>query len=80
MIITANGVIVYEGVRAPGITMPGGAYLRMINQRIVQDKVVRFEDKGRDRMGNIVAQVWVGDIHLNNYIPGELEKLGVPGE
>ena len=75
MILTEAGAVVYEGVRSPRIPMAGSAYIRIVNQRLVQDRVVQVERVGEDRSGNTVARVWVDGESVNDRIAGEIAKL-----
>ena len=75
MILTEAGALVYEGVRAPRIPMPGSAYIRIVNQRLVQDRIVQVERVGEDRHGTAVARVWVDGESVNDRIAAEIAKL-----
>ena len=78
LIITEAGTIAYEGVRVPRVPMPGSAYLRIVNQRLVQDRVIRFERVGDDHEGNTLAQVFVDGENVNERIAAEVAALGAP--
>jgi hypothetical protein len=77
-ILTEMGSIAYDGVRVPRVPMPGSAYLRIVNQRLVQDRVIQFERAGRARDGTPLAQVWVDGENVNERLAAEVEKLGLP--
>jgi hypothetical protein len=52
MIILDDGEsYLLDGVRAPRMGVPGGAAMRTVLQRHVQDKEVSYEILGRDRSG-----------------------------
>ncbi|HKP19148.1 MAG TPA: hypothetical protein VJT84_11760 [Gaiellaceae bacterium] len=75
LILTEAGAIAYADVRVPRVPMPGSAYLRIVNQRLVQDRVIRFERAGTDREGNTLAQVWVDGENVNERIAAEAASL-----
>ena len=60
MILTEAGVLVYHGIKPPRVGAPGWARLRIVNQRLVQDRVIMYQALGRDSFGNLVATVEVG--------------------
>lgn len=73
MILCEDGlVLLYKDVNPPRIGMPGAAWLRTVNQRLVQDKVVRYEERGTDHRGYTVADVWADELHLNPHLAGQL--------
>jgi hypothetical protein len=76
LILTEAGALAYAGVRVPRVPMPGSAYLRIVNQRLVQDRVIRFERVGTDRDGTMLAQVWVDGESVNERIASEAASLG----
>jgi hypothetical protein len=75
MIVTEAGTIVYENLSVPPVPMPGGAFLRTVNQRLVQDRTIDYEAVGRDRFGNLVARVWVDGESVNARIARELARV-----
>ncbi len=75
MIVTEAGTIVYEDVTVPQVPMPGGAFLRTVNQRLVQDRVIEYEPAGRDRFGNVIARVWVDGESVNAHIAREAARV-----
>jgi hypothetical protein len=75
LILTEAGPIAYADVRVPRVPMPGSAYLRIVNQRLVQDRLIRFERVGEDREGNTVAHVWVDGEYVNERIAAEAARL-----
>jgi hypothetical protein len=65
LILTELGPVAYAEVALPRIGMPGSARLRTVNQRLVQDREISLRRHGSDRSGAILADVWVGDTHVN---------------
>lgn len=69
MFVTESGeAVVLARVRVPRLGLPGGAVLRMLAQRRIQDRTVRLDVVGTDRFGNHVAEVWVDGENLNDYV------------
>ncbi len=69
MFVTDGGrTVILAGVRVPRLGLPGGAALRMLLQRAAMDQPVRIVAKHLDGYGHLVADVWAGDNHLNEYV------------
>jgi hypothetical protein len=75
LILTEAGPIVYADVRVPRVPMPGSAYLRIVNQRLVQDRLISFERVGADREGNMLAWVWIDGESVNERMAAEAAAL-----
>ncbi|MBI2527895.1 MAG: hypothetical protein HYV93_18160 [Candidatus Rokubacteria bacterium] len=69
MFVTEAGeTVVLARVRVPRMGLPGGAVLRMLVQRVVQDRDVQLEAVGRDHAGHVIAEVWVDGRNVNDYM------------
>lgn len=74
MFLTADGqTVTLARVRVPRVGLAGGAVMRMLAQRKLQDRQARLEVTGQDAYGNTVAEVWVGGENINDYILHELK-------
>ena len=77
MFVAESGeAIVLARVRAPRVGLPGGAVLRMLTQRRVQDRRVQVQRIGTDRFGNALAEVWVDGENLNDAALAALRERG----
>ena len=68
--------LVLARVRPPRVGIPGGAVLRMLAQRLVQDQTIRVQPVGKDAYGHEVVEVWIGDRNLNDYILHQIRERG----
>jgi hypothetical protein len=75
LILTEAGAIAYQDVDAPRVPMPGSAYIRIVNQRLVQDRVIQVERTGTTRDGTALARVWVDGVSVNARIAAEIDAL-----
>jgi hypothetical protein len=77
--LTDAGAIMYADVHVPRVPMPGSAFLRIVNQRLVQGREIEFErveDGSAD--DSILAHVWVDGTNVNERIVAEAAALGLP--
>lgn len=75
MFLTADGHTITLGrTRVPRVGIAGGAVMRMLAQRKLQDHSVRIEVTGKDVFGHLVAEVWVGNENINDYIVNEMRE------
>ena len=75
LILTELGPVAYADVVPPRIGMPGSAYLRTVNQRLVQDQDVVIVERAVSPDGSIVADVWLGETHVNAVIAEALGRV-----
>ncbi len=78
LILTDAGTIAYADVRVPRVPMSGSAYLRIVNQRLVQDREIEFERVDGGDSGTILARVWLDGTNVNDQIAAEVDALGLP--
>ena len=77
LIVLENGsMVILDQVKVPRMGLPGGAAMRTILQREVQDQVLDIDAKGKDRQGTLVAQVVVDGVSINDLINHSLTNLG----
>lgn len=77
LIVLENGsMVILDQVKVPRMGLPGGAAMRTILQREVQDQVLDIHAKGKDRQGTLVAQVVVDGVSINDLINHSLTNLG----
>ena len=77
LIVLENGsMVILDQVKVPRMGLPGGAAMRTILQREVQDQVLDIDTKGKDRQGTVVAQVVVDGVSINDLINHSLTNLG----
>jgi len=63
---TADGEkIRLEGVNCPEKGKPGWERAKSALERLVLNKVVRYEGVARDTWGRVVARVWVDGVDVN---------------
>lgn len=86
LLMEDDEMLVLARVRVPRLGLPGGAVLRMLLQREAQDQAVRVrpvgrdgagrDGVGRDSAGGVVAEAWVGERNLNDYIIACVRERG----
>ena len=77
LLVLENGsMVILDQVKVPRMGLPGGAAMRTILQREVQDQVLDIDTKGKDRQGTVVAQVVVDGVSINDLINHSLTNLG----
>ena len=77
LLVLENGsMVILDQVKVPRMGLPGGAAMRTILQREVQDQVLDIDAKGKDRQGTLVAQVVVDGVSINDLINHSLTNLG----
>lgn len=76
LLMENDEMLVLARVRVPRLGLPGGAVLRMLLQREAQDQAIRVRPVGQDGSGGVVAEAWVGERNLNDYIIACVRERG----
>ena len=64
-----------EGVNAPELHQPNGEKAKGYLQRLIGQKHVTIETKATDRYGRRIAQVWVGQVNVNQAMRDYLKTI-----
>ena len=70
-----DDVIRLEGVDAPEIDAEDGESCKEKLEELILDEEVEYVEKARDDYGRLVAQVWVGDVDVNETMNDFIESL-----
>jgi hypothetical protein len=75
-LVEGGDTVVLARVKPPRLGALGGAVLRMLLQRQIQDRAPAITVVGRDRNGCEVAEVEIDGRNVNDLILAEMEERG----
>lgn len=76
IIIEGGQTVTLSGVQVPRVGIPGGAVLRTVLQRRVQDKEISYKVVGKDRMGHLSIEGSVDGQDLASLINSAMKEYG----
>lgn len=76
LVLDDGSMVVLDQVKVPRVGLPGGAAMRTVLQRKVQDQVLEIEPRGKDRQGTAVGQIVVNGVSINADMNQALAEYG----
>jgi endonuclease YncB( thermonuclease family) len=77
-LVEGDDTVVLARVKPPRVGIPGGAVMRMLLQRKVQDRTPSIRVVGIDRNGAQVAEVEIDGANVNDALLADMEARGYP--